>query len=131
MKRDRRAPDILVGHSLGGTAVLAAAPKIPTAQAVVTIGVLFVIAQGDPAALLRVRFAIGDLWIVVASVAWVAYSVLQQVWPSPLGARERLTCITAGGLLVLAPFTLLETLLALVEGWVDEVGEFIKVELVM
>ena len=32
------APALLVGHSLGGTAVLAAAPEIPECRAVVTIG---------------------------------------------------------------------------------------------
>jgi pimeloyl-ACP methyl ester carboxylesterase len=32
------APQILIGHSLGGTAILAAAPRIPEASAVVTIG---------------------------------------------------------------------------------------------
>jgi pimeloyl-ACP methyl ester carboxylesterase len=32
------APRILIGHSLGGTAILAAAPRIPEAAAVVTIG---------------------------------------------------------------------------------------------
>jgi fermentation-respiration switch protein FrsA (DUF1100 family) len=31
-------PKILIGHSLGGTAVLAAAPRIPESSAVVTIG---------------------------------------------------------------------------------------------
>ena len=33
-----QAPSILIGHSLGGAAVLAAAPQIPEAKAVVTIG---------------------------------------------------------------------------------------------
>lgn len=38
LERDYEAPDVLVGHSLGGTAVLAAAPQIPSARAVSTIG---------------------------------------------------------------------------------------------
>jgi putative redox protein len=33
-----RGPDILIGHSLGGTAVLAAAPRIASSRAVATIG---------------------------------------------------------------------------------------------
>jgi uncharacterized OsmC-like protein/alpha/beta superfamily hydrolase len=37
LRRERRAPAILVGHSLGGAAMLAAAPRIPEARAVVTI----------------------------------------------------------------------------------------------
>ncbi len=38
LRRERRPPALLVGHSLGGTAMLAAAPRIPEAQAVATIG---------------------------------------------------------------------------------------------
>jgi uncharacterized OsmC-like protein/pimeloyl-ACP methyl ester carboxylesterase len=38
LRSQGRAPQILVGHSLGGTAVLAAAGRIPEARAVVTIG---------------------------------------------------------------------------------------------
>jgi drug/metabolite transporter (DMT)-like permease len=71
-------------------------------------GVLFVIAQGDPARLLAVRFTAGDGWIVVAAVSWAAYSVLLRRWPSTLGPAERLVVIIGGGVLVLLPFTLLE-----------------------
>ena len=46
MLRDRyAAPKILIGHSLGGAAVLAAAARIPEAVAVVTIGAPFDLAQ--------------------------------------------------------------------------------------
>jgi uncharacterized OsmC-like protein/pimeloyl-ACP methyl ester carboxylesterase len=38
LRREHQAPAILVGHSLGGAAMLAAAAKIPEARAVVTIG---------------------------------------------------------------------------------------------
>ena len=34
---DYRAPSLLIGHSLGGAAVLAAAPRLPSMEAVVTI----------------------------------------------------------------------------------------------
>ncbi len=44
LRRIRRAPEILIGHSLGGAAVLAAASEVPEARAVVTIG-----APCDPA----------------------------------------------------------------------------------
>jgi uncharacterized OsmC-like protein/alpha-beta hydrolase superfamily lysophospholipase len=43
LRRTRRAPAILIGHSLGGTAVLAAAAEVPEARAVVTIA-----APSDP-----------------------------------------------------------------------------------
>lgn len=72
------------------------------------IGVLWVIARGDLRNLLQVRFSAGDLWIVVASVCWVAYSVLLKAWPSTLGPGERLAAIICGGLVVLLPATALE-----------------------
>jgi uncharacterized OsmC-like protein/alpha-beta hydrolase superfamily lysophospholipase len=43
LRRTRRAPAILIGHSLGGAAVLAAAARVPEARAVVTIA-----APSDP-----------------------------------------------------------------------------------
>lgn len=44
LRREHRAPAILVGHSLGGTAVLAAAASVPEAVAVATVN-----APADPA----------------------------------------------------------------------------------
>jgi putative redox protein len=44
LRNTRKAPGILIGHSLGGAAILAAAGKIPEAKAVVTIA-----APSDPA----------------------------------------------------------------------------------
>jgi len=38
LRREHRAPALLVGHSLGGTAVLAAAARIPETVAVATLG---------------------------------------------------------------------------------------------
>ena len=43
LRATRRAPALLIGHSLGGAAILAAAEKIPEARAVVTIA-----APSDP-----------------------------------------------------------------------------------
>lgn len=43
LRDNYRAPSLLIGHSLGGAAVLAAAHRIPSARAVVTIG-----APSDP-----------------------------------------------------------------------------------
>ena len=43
LRQNHRAPDILIGHSLGGAAVLAAAGEMPEVKAVATIG-----APSDP-----------------------------------------------------------------------------------
>jgi drug/metabolite transporter (DMT)-like permease len=73
-------------------------------------GVLLIIARGDPRNLLAVRFSVGDAWIVAAAVSWTVYSVLLRRWPSTLGPPARLAAIIMGGLLILAPFTLVEAL---------------------
>src|SRR3954452_11936966 len=41
LRERHAAPRLLIGHSLGGAAILAAAPKIPEAAAVATIGAPF------------------------------------------------------------------------------------------
>ncbi len=48
LEDEHRAPELLFGHSLGGTAVLQAAPLIPSAVAVATIG-----SPADPAHVAR------------------------------------------------------------------------------
>ncbi|MCP5285763.1 MAG: DMT family transporter [Burkholderiaceae bacterium] len=73
-------------------------------------GVVYIIAKGDVANLLALRFNAGDGWIVGAAVSWVAYSVLLRRWPSVLSPAARLAAIVAGGLLVLLPFTVAEAL---------------------
>jgi putative redox protein len=44
LRQSHRAPQLLIGHSLGGAAVLAAAARVPEARAIATIG-----APSDPA----------------------------------------------------------------------------------
>ncbi len=72
------------------------------------VGLLWVIAKGEPSRLLAVQFAAGDAWITAAAASWTAYSVLLKRWPSALGPGERLVAIIGGGLLVLLPTTLIE-----------------------
>ncbi len=76
--------------------------------ALALLGVLFVIAKGEPRNLLAVRFTAGDGWILAAACSWTAYSVLLRLWPSRLDTVARLVAITGGGILVLLPFTALE-----------------------
>ena len=90
----------LLGERMGAAQMLGVALALA--------GLLFVIAKGDVAHLLALRFAAGDLWTAVAAISWVAYSVLLRHWPSSLGPAQRLVAIIAGGLLAMLPFTLLE-----------------------
>ncbi len=55
LRREHEAPSLLVGHSLGGTAVLAAASRIPEVRAVATIA-----APADPA---QIRHLLEEDWV--------------------------------------------------------------------
>ena len=74
-------------------------------------GVLHIVLKGHWSGLAQVEFTVGDAWILVAMLSWTAYSLLLKAWPSPFGPAARLTLIMAGGLVVLAPLTLVEALL--------------------
>jgi drug/metabolite transporter (DMT)-like permease len=95
---------LVVGHALYGVQ--------PTRRqlggAVLSIsGVLLVIARGDPLALARVHFAVGDLYIVAAVIAWALYSWLLARPPASMRARERPGWDWAGFLLVQMLFGLI------------------------
>jgi drug/metabolite transporter (DMT)-like permease len=75
------------------------------------LGVLFVITQGDLSRLLRVRFSVGDLWVLACAAAWTAYSVLLRHWPSRLEPGVRLVAIILGGLLPLVVGSVVELVL--------------------
>lgn len=81
-------------------------------------GVLFIVAKGDANALLNVRFVAGDLWILVATGSWIAYTVLQQRWPSSLLPIQRLFCMALAGLIILLPFASMEVV-SLSMSWVS------------
>ena len=52
-------------------------------------GVLLVIARGEPAALARIQFVTGDLYMLVAIVAWVLYSWMLARPPASMRAPAR------------------------------------------
>ena len=76
------------------------------------LGVVHVVVQGEWVRLAQVVLVPGDLWILAASLAWAAYSLLQKHWRSTLSAGAQLACICAGGVLVMVPFTIWELLQA-------------------
>jgi len=71
-------------------------------------GMLIIVVRGSLSNLLAVRFTSGDLWILTAVASWVVYSLVLRQRPSVLGPFARLTLITAGGVVVLLPFTIAE-----------------------
>lgn len=86
----------LLGERLGGAQ--------RAAMLLSLAGVLYVVLRGDPASLLSVRFVVGDLWVLAATLSWIGYSVLQQYWKTRLSPTERLCSMAAGGLVVMLPF---------------------------
>lgn len=71
-------------------------------------GMLIIVLKGHWRNFIEVNFTSGDLWILTAVICWTLYSILLRKWPSALGTFSRLATITAGGLIVLTPFTIAE-----------------------
>ncbi len=90
----------LLGEHLGRAQMLG--------MALALSGVVFVIVRGDVGVLASLSFTVGDLWVLAAMLAWVAYSILLLYWPTKLNALERLCCMAAGGLVAMLPFTVVE-----------------------
>ncbi len=76
--------------------------------AVSLAGVVWVIARGEPANLLRLQFAIGDLIMLVAGLAWSVYTWLLRTQRPPLPLTAFLAVQTGLGALMIFPFYLLE-----------------------
>ncbi len=96
-----------IGIAIGGRRLLGegrGSPGQAAAMVAAVLGILLVVLRGDPRHLLELRFSRGDLWIVAATVSWIAYSLLLQVWKTGLRPLERLCATAGGGLLVLLPF---------------------------
>jgi drug/metabolite transporter (DMT)-like permease len=66
------------------------------------LGVLVILAKGDPMAMLRLKPAAGDGWVLLAALDWALYSVLLRRRPAELEPLVFLTLIVAMGLLPLA-----------------------------
>lgn len=72
------------------------------------VGMVHVIVRGQWGQLGSVQFVVGDAWIAGAAIAWAAYTLLQKHWKSAFSASAQLALICWGGVLVLAPFAVLE-----------------------
>ena len=76
------------------------------------LGAVLILMRGDLAALLGLRFASGDLWILIACICWSFYTVYNMRWKSALGLWPRFLAIMLAGTLMLAPFALWEHIAA-------------------
>lgn len=73
-------------------------------------GVVHVVVHGQWAHLSQVVLVPGDLWIVGAAISWAAYALLQRRWPSGVSSSAQLAATCMGGVLVILPFAVWESL---------------------
>ncbi|OGA12591.1 MAG: hypothetical protein A3H32_06275 [Betaproteobacteria bacterium RIFCSPLOWO2_02_FULL_63_19] len=73
-------------------------------------GTLTILARGDIDLLIGVRFIVGDLWVVLATVGWAFYTVLLPKRPAIHPTNLMLVTVVVGTAILL-PFYLWETLL--------------------
>lgn len=66
-------------------------------------GVLTVISGGDPDVLLALRPNAGDVWVLIATLAWAGYTVSLRWWPAGLERLPALTVLAGIGIIATAP----------------------------
>lgn len=72
------------------------------------LGVLVIVAKGDPRTLLGLAFNRGDAWVLAAVLSWACYTVLLARRPAGVPAMALLTVTVAIGLGWIAPFYAVE-----------------------
>jgi drug/metabolite transporter (DMT)-like permease len=71
-------------------------------------GVILLVTDGHPDALLRLQVAEGDIWMVLAAPIFAGYTVLVRKKPPEIGSRAFLCAIFVMGLAPLAPWAVWE-----------------------
>ena len=72
------------------------------------VGVLWIIARGDPASLLDLSIGAGDLWVLASVVNWAIYTVILRLRPVEIDTLTFLVACILAALVALAPFWLWE-----------------------
>ena len=67
------------------------------------VGVTGIVARGDPATLLTMQFASGDLWALAATIVWAIYSIMLGHTPKGAHTFSVLFAGTTIGLMALTP----------------------------
>ena len=77
---------------------------------IAAIGVLFIITKGEPAAILRMEFNVGDLIMLAAVVFGAFYNVLIRKVPQQILVSQLLVIVLLSGSIITLPFYVLETM---------------------
>jgi len=78
----------------------------------VAAGVVSLITKGDFSKLLNLSFAIGDLWMLIASIIFAFYSIILRRKPEELSIWTLQLSTFILGLIMLFPFFILDTLIS-------------------
>ena len=71
-------------------------------------GVFAIIIKGDLNLLINLKFTIGDLWMLAASIGWALYSIYLFYWKTELQIFQRFVLIAFFGAVSLFPFYIIE-----------------------
>ena len=71
-------------------------------------GVFAIIIKGNFDLLIKLKFTIGDLWMLAAAVGWALYSIYLFYWKTKLPIFQRFVLIAFFGALSLFPFYIIE-----------------------
>jgi len=74
-------------------------------------GVFAIIIKGDLDLLINLKFTIGDLWMLAASIGWALYSIYLFYWKTELQIFQRFVLIAFFGAVSLFPFYIIEELI--------------------
>ena len=77
------------------------------------IGVILIIIKANLRLLVDLKFTVGDLWMLGASIGWALYTIYLYYWKSELPLLQRFTLISMFGALSLFPFFLVENIMIL------------------
>ena len=72
------------------------------------LGVVLIIVKANLNLFLNLKFTIGDLWMLGASIGWALYTIYLFHWRSKLPLLQRFTLISMFGAMSLFPFFILE-----------------------
>ena len=71
-------------------------------------GVFTIIIKGDLDLLINLKFTIGDLWMLAASIGWALYSIYLFYWKTKLQIFQRFALVAFFGAVSLFPFYIIE-----------------------
>ena len=74
------------------------------------MGVILIIIKADIYSLINLKFTVGDLWMLGASIGWALYTIYLFHWKSELSLIQRFTLISMFGASSLFPFFIFENI---------------------